>query len=153
MQTHRFLPLAIGLILAIAGVAAYKMWSAKRAATIETLPIQRCDPGRQRCSARLPDGGNLEFTASPGPIRPLQPFRIDIALSGTSAERIEVDFDGTQMRMGVTRSPLSVQSPRFAGEAMLPVCTTGTMEWSATVFITAKGRTLAIPFHFEVAAR
>lgn len=156
MKTNRLVFAAFALTLAIIGVVGYKLWrnqySAARQA-LQTLAAQRCDPAQRDCTAELPDGGRLEFAILPAPIRPLQPFRIEVALKNSGASQISVEFDGTQMSMGTHRIALQRQNDRFSGEAMLPVCTTGAMEWSATLIVLQNSRTLAVPFHFDVAAR
>ena len=153
MKTNRLVFAAIALTLAIIGVVGYKFWRNQLSAERQTLMAQRCDPAQQPCTAELPNGGRIEFTMFPEPIRPLQPFRMTVALKNSNASQISVEFDGTQMSMGKQRIALRGQNDRFGGEAMLPVCTTGAMEWSATVIVHQNGHTLAVPFHFDVAAR
>ena len=41
----------------------------------------------------------------------------------------------------------------YVGQAMLPVCVTGTMSWTATMYLTRKGQRIALPFQFVVSGR
>ena len=158
--------LVLGLIAAIAVLIVVKLWpaifggdsAAGSGYHVETLPPLICDPGIQTCSRALPGGGRLDFKASPGPIRPLRMLQLTVTLADATADRVDIAFEGTQMAMGMARVALARESGdgggnRFRGEAMLPVCVTGAMEWSATVLLTRGRQAYAIPFHFEVAAR
>ncbi len=157
MKMNPLILLTLGLVVAICGVIGYKLLLARQPANDEALPATHCNPAAAPCSAVLPDGGKLDFSISPNPIRPLLPLNLIVMLSGAQADRIDIDFDGTQMSMGMNRASLtgnnSHASNYFNGQTILPVCVTGSMEWSATIRLTTKNRTLAIPFHFEVSAR
>ena len=117
----------------------------------QTLPISSCDPGVQTCTASLPDGGTLEFSVAPQPPRALTQLQLTAALSNAGENRIEVAFTGSEMEMGEARAPLTAVGRRFGGQAMLPVCASGTMQWLATVIVTREGHRTAVPFRFEVA--
>lgn len=95
----------------------------------------------------------MTFSVTPNPILPLKPLQLEVSLSGAIAERVEVSFQGVAMDMGDNRSRLVGVGERFTGQAMLPICTTGAMLWSATVQVTTRAGSVAAPFHFEVAAR
>lgn len=153
MKTNPLILLTLGLIAAICGVISYKLAPAFLPVGDDALPATRCNPAAAPCSAALPDGGRLDFSIAPNPIRPLLPLNLVVMLNGAQADRVDIDFDGTQMSMGQNRVALSGSDSHFSGQAMLPVCVTGSMEWSATIRLTRKNRTLAIPFHFEVSAR
>lgn len=152
-KTLRFRRLALALAIACCAVVAYKLVPTLLRERIETLPARPCNPATERCTAALPGGGNLTLSIAPNPILPLKPLQLEVALSGATAERVEVSFQGVTMDMGDNRSHLSGTGERFTGQAMLPICTTGTMVWSATVQVTTRAGSVAVPFHFEVAAR
>ena len=145
--------LALGLILACVAVAGYKLAPSWRGSPVETLPARTCNPASEHCTAALPGGGTAIFSVSPAPIRPLQALQLEVSLADYSADRVEVDFTGVSMDMGTQRSLLAGTEGRLTGQAMLPVCTTGAMEWSATLRLTSKSGSVAIPFHFKVPAR
>ena len=157
MPRHSLAITALALALAILGVLGYKLSPRLFSrADISLAPI-RCNPAELPCSAALPDGGRLVLTATPRPIRPLQTFRLAVRLIDSKAERVEVDFDGVDMRMGLNRvrlaPPTNAKDYDYSGQAMLPVCVSASMLWAATVIIETKDGQIAIPFHFEVAAR
>lgn len=117
-----------------------------------TLPAQICNPASERCTAALAGGGTATLSISPAPIRPLHPLQLEVTLTDYPVERAEVEFSGVSMDMGIQRGVLEGSGSRFTGQAMLPVCTTGAMTWAATLRLTGASGSIAIPFHFEVAA-
>lgn len=145
--------LALLLALSCAGIFVYKQLHPKTSRAARILPVQTCHPERGPCRAQLPDGEALEFSISPTPVRPLQPLQLTVMLAKTGADRVEVEFQGVDMDMGRLRSELTGNRQQFDGQAMLPICTTGTMTWSATVTVIRPSATLTIPFHLDVAAR
>jgi len=153
MKSNGLINTVIILILAILGVIGYKLAPTLLPNADLTLPPKSCNPGLNVCSSTLPDGGRLEFSISPQTILPLQTLKLDITLDNLKAERIEIDFDGSQMKMGYNRPLLSGSNNHFTGQTMLPVCVTGSMEWTATVLVTTHNQRLAIPFNFTVAGR
>jgi hypothetical protein len=153
MKNNWLLTSAIVLLTAILGVIGYKLAPMLHPNADLTLPLSFCNPGFTVCTSSLPDGGWLEFSVTPQPIRPLQTLNLDVKIKHIEADRIEIDFDGTQMKMGYNRPTLSGSNGHFTGQVMLPVCITGRMEWAATVIVTSDNRQIAIPFHFEVAGR
>lgn len=153
MTEYARFPIVIVLVIAILGVIGYKLSPWLRPKADLTLPVAACNPGLQVCTATLPDGGQLELSIEPRPIRALQTLSLNVAVSGLQAKTVEIDFDGTQMKMGYNRPSLTGSNGRFTGQTILPVCVTGSMQWAATVLISTETRTIAVPFHFKVAGR
>jgi len=153
MTRNSLLTIVTVLLLAILGVLGYKLSLMLRPLADLTLAVAYCNPGLQACTATLPEGGRLEFSIDPQPIRPLQTLHLSVVINGLSVEKVDIDFDGTRMKMGYNRSSLSGSQGRFTGQAILPVCITGPMEWAATVLISTGNRRIAVPFHFEVTGR
>ena len=158
MSKGLFLKSALALVLAIIAVVAYRRVpvAAPPATAESALPATDCAPGLSACVATLPDGGQLELSITPTPIRPLHPLTLRVTLSGPAAKhtgKVEVDFAGTHMDMGYYRPELSGSDGRFSAEAMLPVCVTGPMNWTATVLLSGKRQRLAVHFRFAVAGR
>ena len=153
MTRNALLNSAILLIAAIIAVLGYKLAPMLRPNADITLPVSPCNPGLQTCSAILPNGGRLDLSIEPRPIRPLQPLQLSVSISGFKADTMEIDFDGSEMKMGYNRPVLTAGNGRFAGQAILPVCVSGTMEWTATVLLTTDKRRIAVPFHFVTAGR
>ena len=141
------------LVAAIVGVLAYKLSPRLHQNAELTLALSTCDLGKQGCTAQLPDGGQLELSIEPRPIRPLQTLHLVAQITGSYADKIEIDFEGSTMKMGFNRPVLVGNDRQFSGQTILPVCITGPMEWVATVLITKGSRRVAIPFRFAVTAR
>jgi len=156
MSKGLFLKSALALVLAILAVVAYRRVAAPRHSAESALPAADCAPGLSACVATLPDGGQLELSITPTPIRPLRPLTLRVTLSGAAAQqtgKVEVDFTGTHMDMGYYRPELAGENGRFSAEAMLPLCVTGPMDWTATVLLSGERQRLAVPFHFAVSGR
>lgn len=118
-------------------------------ADVTVQPDPACDLNRAACRVALPGGGQLELAMNPRPIPMVKPFQVEVKLDGVSASRIEVDFAGIDMNMGLNRIELVAGAAgRHVGEAALPVCITGQMEWQATVLVETAGQRIAIPFRF-----
>lgn len=149
MTRKLLLDAAILLALAVLGVVGYKLAPLFNPKTDIALPMSACDLARQACVATLPDGGQLEFSIEPRPIPSLKPLKLQATLKGTEARKIEVDFAGTDMKMGYNRPALELSDGRFGGQANLPVCITGKMSWDATVLVETSKALVAVPFRFE----
>lgn len=154
-MNNKALPAIVAVMLiAIVGVIGYKLSPEHTVAPdIHRLPISTCNPSQDACTVDLPDGGKLEFAIEPRPIKALVPLRLKSSTRGLDVQSIEVDFNGTDMDMGRNRIVLAKDGPGFSGQAMLPVCVTGTMSWTAIVVLTSRNTRLAIPFHFVIAGR
>jgi hypothetical protein len=108
-----------------------------------------CDLHKGPCAATWPQGGRLEFSVTPHPIPYLQPLRVEAAVSGVQPGKVEVDFAGETMNMGYNRIELKPSGDgRHAGEASLPVCVSGSMDWIATVIVEAGGQRITAPYRF-----
>lgn len=149
MTRKLLLDAAILLTLAVLGVVGYKLAPLFNPKTDIALPMSACDLASQSCVATLPDGGQLEFSIEPRPIPSLKPLKLQATLKGSEARKIEVDFAGTDMKMGYNRPVLELSNGRFSGQANLPVCITGKMSWDATVLVETTKALVAIPFRFE----
>ena len=141
----------IGLLLiALVVVVGYKfspMLLPKADVTVQ--PDAACDLQRGPCGIDLPGGGHVELSSSVLPIPMVKPFEIRVATRGISPGRVEVDFAGIDMNMGLNRPELVQRAPgQYAAEVSLPVCITGLMDWQATVLIETGSQRLAIPFRF-----
>ncbi|WP_300449715.1 hypothetical protein [Accumulibacter sp.] len=151
MTKKLLLDAAILLGLAGVGIVGYQLAPQLNPKTDIALPLSNCDLGRESCVVMLPDGSQLEFSIEPRPIPALKELRMLAVLRGSTARKIEVDFAGTTMKMGYNRPTLQRQAgrgDRFAGQASLPVCLTGTMEWDATVLLDTGNAVIAAPFRF-----
>jgi hypothetical protein len=148
MTKKLLLDAAILLALAVLGVIGYKLAPLLNPKTDIVLPLSNCDLAKQACVTTLPDGGLLEFSIEPRPIPSLKPLKLQASIQGSEARKIEVDFAGTDMKMGHNRPVLQGSNGQFAGQANLPVCVTGKMEWDVTVLVETGNALIAAPFRF-----
>lgn len=118
-------------------------------ADVSAQPDPACDLHKGPCGAALPGGGSMQFSITPRPIPMVSPLQVEVALTGREASKVEVDFAGVDMNMGLNRPELAAQgSGRFTGQGSLPVCVTGKMDWQATVMIETGRERIAVPFRF-----
>lgn len=138
-------------LIALVVVIGYKlspMLLPKADVTIRPDPV--CNLQQQACAVTLPSGGKVELSMAPQPIPMVKPFEVTVATSGFSPSRVEVDFAGIDMNMGYNRPQLVERGDgRFSGEATLPVCITGAMDWQATVLIETGSERIAVPYRFS----
>jgi len=142
----------IGLLLiALVVVVGYKLSPLLLPrADMVVQPDPACNLQRQSCAVTLPSGGTVELAMGTRPIPMVRPFEVQVATSGFSPSRVEVDFAGIEMNMGLIRPELAARgNGRFAAQATLPVCITGAMDWQVTVLIENGGERIAIPYRFS----
>jgi hypothetical protein len=102
----------------------------------------------------LPGGGHLEFTLGPRPVPLLSPLKLEIRVSGSNTRALEVDFTGVNTPMAFNRAYLLPAGKGvYRAQTTLPVCTTGRMEWQATVLLENGKRQMLAPFRFETEQR
>ena len=142
----------IGLLLiALVVVVGYKLSPLLLPkADVVVQPDPACNLQRQACAVTLPSGGSVELAMGTRPIPMVRPFEVQVATSGISPGRVEVDFAGIEMNMGLNRPQLTARgNGRFAAQVTLPVCITGAMDWQVTVLIENGGERIAIPWRFS----
>ncbi|MFA7241723.1 MAG: hypothetical protein WC091_16550 [Sulfuricellaceae bacterium] len=141
---------AILLALLLAGAVVQKLLPAPDQTVAATLPLDKsCDLQRAVCSSILPGGGRVSFSIEPRPIPVLRPVKLSVTVQGANVKKVEVDFTGVDMKMGYNHPQLQAMGGgRFDGEATLPICSTGSMAWRATVLVETDGRWVAAPFEF-----
>jgi hypothetical protein len=140
---------AIGILLiALVVVVGYKLSPILLPkADLTVQPDVGCDLNHQTCSAILPDGSRVELSSSVQPVPLVKPFEVQVSISGLVPSRVEVDFAGVDMNMGLNRPQLQDRgNGRFVAEVTLPVCITGQMEWLVTVLIESGNQRIAIPY-------
>ena len=142
----------IGLeLIALVVVVGYKlspMLLPKADITVQPDPV--CNLQSEACSVTLPSGGNVRLSMGTRPVPLVKPFEVEVATSGFSPARVEVDFAGIDMNMGLNRPQLAARGAgNYVAEVTLPVCITGNMDWQATVLIEAGIERIAIPYRFS----
>ncbi len=142
----------IGLeLIALVVVVGYKMSPMllpKADVTIQPDPV--CNLQREACSVVLPSGGKIQLAMATRPVPLVKPFEVQVTTSGFSPTRVEVDFAGIDMNMGLNRPQLAARGEGlYAAEVTLPVCITGHMDWQATVLVESGSERIAIPYRFS----
>jgi hypothetical protein len=150
MKRSHWLNLAmIGALLAIAVAGHYYSPLLLPRADVTAVVVPGCDLHKEACAATWPGGGHMEFSVMPRPIPYLHPLQIEVAVSGVQPGKVEVDFAGETMNMGYNRVELAAAATgRYAGEASLPVCVSGSMDWVATVIVESAGKRITAPYRF-----
>lgn len=119
-------------------------------ADLTLTPTPGCDLNQQACTADMGGGGRIELAIAPHPIPVIRPLKATVTLTGIVAGKVEVDFAGVAMDMGLNRITLaSTGAGIFTGETTIPVCVTGRMAWRATVVVETDRQRIAVPFQFE----
>ncbi len=138
------------LAISLIAVAVYKIWPQLNPKVAELAQLSHdCDLRAGPCSNVFSDGGSVSFGIEPRDIPVVQPLSLEVRLEGIEADRVEVDFQGTDMNMGYNRAELAQDgSGRFIGKGMLPVCVRYAMEWEAKVLLHTGRGLLAAPFRF-----
>ena len=146
--------ITIILALAIVAVVAYKYSPLLLpTADLTIKPAPGCNLHKQACHADLPGGGRIELSITPHPIPVARPLQVSVTISGLVANKVEIDFAGVDLAMGVNRKTLAAESAeRHVGDSMLPVCITGRMTWQATLLVETDRQRIAVPFLFEAPA-
>jgi len=142
---------AIGLLLiALVVVVGYKLSPLLLPrADVVVQPDPACNLQRQACAVSLPQGGRVELATDRRPIPLVKPFEIQVKVDGLQPRRVDVDFTGIDMNMGLNRPQLVDRgNGLFAAEVTLPVCISGEMDWQATVLIDSADGRIAIPYRF-----
>lgn len=142
----------IGLeLIALVVIVGYKlspMLLPKADVTIQPDPV--CNLQREACSVALPSGGKVQLAMGTRPVPLVKPFEVLVTTSGFSPTRVEVDFAGIDMNMGLNRPQLAARGEgSYAAEVTLPVCITGHMDWQATVLVESGSERIAIPYRFS----
>jgi len=142
--------LSIILALAMVAVFGYKyspLLLPKADLTVE--PVAGCELNKQACHADVPGGGRIELSIMPHPIPVVMPLQVSVGLSGVEASKVEIDFAGVTMNMGYNRKTLdALGNGNFSGDAMLPVCISGSMLWQVTLLVETRQQRIAVPFQF-----
>lgn len=132
--------LVAALLLAVAWVLAEQYLDTGGSGDVTILQPGECDLNAGPCTATHPAGGTLTLEITPRPVPMLQPLSLTLDLDATARTRLgdpealELDLAGVEMYMGFQRPRLEhVGDGRYTGETTLPICTTESMTWAATV--------------------
>jgi hypothetical protein len=96
-------------------------------------PVTDCALHESSCAASWRDG-RLGLALGPQPLRCLSPLAVAAQLDGALPAELVVDFQGVDVPEAFHRTVLTpAGGGSYAGEAMLPLCATGSMRWQARV--------------------
>lgn len=119
-------------------------------ADVTVFPEPGCNLQKQNCAVNLPSGGKVELSLGARAVPLVKPFGVAVAVNGLAVDRVEVDFVGVDMNMGYNRPELAKRGDgQFVGEATLPVCISGHMDWQATLLIETGNQRIAVPYRFS----
>jgi hypothetical protein len=95
------------------------------------------------------EGHRLEIRINPQPVPAIKPISLEVRAPHTDIRRIDADFAGIGMNMGMHRPQLINQGDgSYRAETSLPVCITGSMEWELTLLVETTTEHVLIPFRF-----
>jgi len=139
------------LLIALVVVVGYKFSPILLPkADVTVQPDPGCDLQQQACAVNLPSGGKIELSMGVRPVPMVKPFEVQVATSGFSPSRVEVDFAGVDMNMGLNRPEFTARGDgKFSANVTLPVCITGQMDWQVTVLIETGSERIAIPYRLK----
>jgi len=139
------------LLIALVVVVGYKLSPILLPkADVIVQPDPECDLQQQACAVSLPSRGKVELSMGTRPVPMVKPFTVEVATSGFSPSRVEVDFAGVDMNMGLNRPEFTARGDgRFSAIVTLPVCITGQMDWQVTVLIETGNERIAIPYRLR----
>ena len=139
------------LLIALVVVVGYKFSPILLPkADVTVQPDPGCDLQQQGCAVNLPTGGKIELSMGVRPVPMVKPFEVQVATSGFSPSRVEVDFAGVDMNMGLNRPEFTARGDgKFSANVTLPVCITGQMDWQVTVLIETGSERIAIPYRLK----
>lgn len=137
--------LSIGLVLVVANKLSPLLFPVAD----RQLAAPPCDLQRAACRSELPDGSRIELAFAERPAPLVRPFAVAATVDGPAPAKIEIDFAGLDMDMGLNRKPLQAAGAgRYVAQVVLPVCISGGMRWRATLLIERNGQRLALPYEF-----
>jgi hypothetical protein len=138
------------LLLAICGVALYRVWPMLHPEIAVQVPADpACDLRAGPCISSLGEGTSVSFSIEPQEIPLVKPLQLRVELQGVEASSIEVDFSGVDMDMGFNRVRLEpVGKGSYSANGMLPVCVRDAMEWEAKVLLRSQEGLSSVAYRF-----
>lgn len=137
------------LIMAVlAGIVIESRWQEPvDESALRLLAVAPCRLDRGACRAQVGEGGWLDLSVAPRPVPAGTPFSASMRAHGLDVRAVELEFEGTDMNMGLFRQALSPQpAGDFSSDVTLPICATGVMRWHARLVVRTATGTLVAPF-------
>jgi len=155
LNSRRSVLALVATVAAIAGLALLlPRWRAVPIDAAGTVRLADCDLNNGPCVVTLDGDRRVEFSIAPRPVPVMQPLRLRLATQGFAAPlNAQVDFVGVDMDMGFNRVDLKPAADgTLGGEASLPVCVTGTMDWQAELLLRRPDHAVPTRIRFRFAA-
>jgi len=111
-------------------------------------PVTDCALHESSCAASWHDG-RLGLALGPQPLHCLSPLAVAAQLDGALPAELVVDFQGVDVPEAFHRTVLAPAGGGvYVGEAVLPLCATGSMQWQARVVARYGRRSVRASFPF-----
>lgn len=138
------------LLLAVCGVALYRVWPMLYPDVAHQVAADpACDLRSGPCISPFGEEGSVSFSIEPKEIPLVKPLVLRVDLQGVDASHIEVDFSGVDMDMGFNRVKLEPEGDGvFMAKGILPVCVRDAMEWEAKVLIHSQQGLSSVAYRF-----
>ena len=138
------------LLLAVCGVALYRVWPMLHPDIALQIPADpKCDLRAGPCLSRLDENSSVSLSIEPREIPLVKPLQLRVDLNGIEASGVEVDFSGVDMEMGFNRVKLEPAGQGiYAANGILPVCVRDAMEWEAKVLIKSENGLSSVAYRF-----
>lgn len=150
----------LSLVLLIAGLITYHLVISPKANPKEKILLEtvkpECTPVEVPCEARK--NQQVVTLNFPNNVKYLKPFQMQVTVQGfkpREVEKVLVDFKMIGMDMGLNRytlSPVTNESRTvsYQGEAILPVCVSGRVDWVAKIQLMTADKLYESEFAFKV---
>lgn len=156
MQTRRLIPIAAMLLLAVAGLLAYRFLAGAKA-EIELPVVEGCALHLEACSASFPQGGKMTIAINPRQPSPTDPLHLRASFEQLEPQVVGVRFKGVDMNMGylehfvydLHKNETTGKTVSFSGNAGVFVCSSNLMQWLVLVKVQIGETRYQVPFRFE----
>lgn len=114
--------------------------------------VSSCNPLKVKCRITKENVGLVFYL--PSNVEYLKPFQVEITSDGinnSDIDKVTVTFEMSDMDMGQNQFVLKPRGSIYSGEAVLPVCVTGRVDWTARVDVITEDRVYQAIFKFSVA--
>lgn len=146
-SVRRALPHLLVLV-ALVGIVTYGSRATHDGAqAVRYLATAPCRLDHGVCRVHPDADTSIALTVAPRPVPAGTPFVATAVVEGLTARSVELEFEGTDMNMGLFRQALAARSPgTFESDVTLPLCATGAMRWQARLIVRTESGTLVVPF-------
>ena len=117
---------------------------------ITNTPVEysKCRLGDQSCEIIIA-GHRLELLIE-GEVRALKPFIVHIVDTDNILEQAKVIFEMKAMDMGINQYVFKKVDDNWQANVVIPICTTGRLDWVAEFEIASNGDLRKVVFNIEI---